>query len=134
MIGNQFTRHFFVGTRLIASIPQGLVPVAGSTLRAPRSCSYVCPVCGDLWARSPIERDWKSASQPYPDLWNILSHPCRKHTDPFGSRVPGSLILDPSNKEFAGCLTGDLLRYEFEVHLLWAERLAKNYQSWKELT
>lgn len=77
------------------------------------SRAYFCPTCGEIWARSIIQRP-DGSPQPF----RPITVACRQHWDPW--TIPGSLL--------AGELAYNLneleppaIQREFEIHLTYFE-------------
>jgi len=77
---------------------------------------YLCPKCGDVWARvcnsSAIWEEWHAR--------HVL---CPKH--PHGVRPAGSLYV-PGDHELLQALPPVLLQREFNIALEWAEKELQN--------
>lgn len=92
--------HYFLGSRLLGSSPlkafwQEAQPIAASI-------AYICPTCGDLWAR---------VAQPTGE-WMPLRAGCREH--PYLHPVGGSFI-PPWRHTFTE-FPQAVLEYEFDIH------------------
>ncbi len=83
----------------------------GEYVYAPLSFLYICPVCGDVWAKAIVESNAK-ISRFLPRLM-----PCRHHSDGSFS-VPGSMQIDLEPEYNALLMTlPDVVKWEFERHL-----------------
>ena len=80
----------------------------------PRSFAYFCPSCGDIWARV-IVLDSEVSQKFF--AWVAA---CPKH-ELDGAGVPGSLLL-PLNNTFNDAFPDEMIQWEFEQHLRWAEK------------
>lgn len=105
-----FLQHFFVMGKYLGASPRNKVWVHAEQ-QSPRSLGFVCPVCGDAWAKAPVE----PASGNGMAQWEVMMRPCPKHQQ---SRydVPGSITLswDP---DFNDSFPPDVIRWEFQQHL-----------------
>lgn len=84
MSSPNYTQTWFVQGKVLGQWPIGLQRTC-STIHAPQSLAYYCPVCGDVWARRIIapETNWM--------FWSVH---CPRHPDaPVWRRPPGTLIL-----------------------------------------
>lgn len=109
------TQHFIIEGRYLGQATRGLLLVSGGAI-IPPSYAFFCGRCAELWARCPVD---EVPGQPRCE-WQVWRRPCRK-CPPHSGEVPGSLIL-PWDSDFNHALPDDVVRWEFERHLEWAER------------
>lgn len=77
----------------------------------PSSFVYICPTCGEAWARAIV---------PNARFW-ALTIPCRKHPSRFSVEPAGSLLLE-WNREFNSALTPAAWQREVVIHLAHYDR------------
>lgn len=77
----------------------------------PDSFAYVCPFCGDVWAKVKVE------GRPFVS-WLIS---CESHPPPYAGVVAGSLWLG-WDRAFNLCLPREVLVREVEMHIKHFER------------
>jgi hypothetical protein len=115
MSSRHYTQHFFVENHYFGSVKRGEVRTH-EQMTAPRSYAYFCPICAEVWARCPVEHVGAAAG-----TFRCIETPCRKHTK-HAWAVPGSLML-LWDKEFSEILPDELVQWEFECHLNYAENI-----------
>lgn len=104
-----YTRHFIIeGKHLGAATFSEQLSLEGP--RTPDSFAYICPVCGDLWARVPVENLSGVTSRFAP-----LSRTCRKHFE-HSLAVPGSIGV-VWEQGFDESLPDEVVRWEFSRHM-----------------
>ena len=106
-------RQYWIGGRYIGAGPAERERIHEG-LYVPRSYAYFCPSCGDVWARV-IVLDGEVSQKFF--AWVA---PCPKH-ELDGVGVSGSLLL-PLNHTFNVSLPDEMIQWEFEQHLRWAEK------------
>lgn len=105
-----FPQHFIIeGRHLGTAMRRSESREDGA--RVPLSLAFFCRVCGDLWAKCPVE-----ASPGKPSAWICYNVDCRKHQKPGGVAVPGSLHLSWDD-EFSSSFPLEVVRWEFDRHL-----------------
>lgn len=84
----------------------------------PYSYVYVCPECGDLWARCPVSDTDGNMSK-----FQVQGGYCRKHPGPSPFTVAGSLLLS-WEPEYSSLLLScpDMVLWEFNRHMEFFER------------
>lgn len=110
-----YTQYFIVEGKYLGQAPRKLVFIHAH-LQAPNSYAFFCPICGEVWARCPIQRGDQGYQLTEPTThWQILHVACRKHYMHAYS-VPGGLMLD-WDREFSDALPKAALRWELSRHL-----------------
>lgn len=104
-----YTQHFIIEGRYLGACDRRIT-FAHAEAVPPLSFAYVCPVCGELWARAAIE------GRQYM-VWTL---PCRKHPT-HRMAVPGSILLT-WEPELFDALPAEVVEWEFQRHLDYAER------------
>lgn len=104
-------RHFIVSNKYYPAVEVPM-SITHATAHVPYSYAYLCPVCGEVWARSGVEHPQSR--------WHSLQRACRNHAE--GLEVPGS-IWQSWEPEFNTSLPPELLRAELELHLAFWSRI-----------
>lgn len=106
-----YLQHFIIQDKYLGSVLRGAVWVHAEQ-QSPRSLVFVCPVCGNCWAKCPVETGGATGKL---SQFESLMRPCPKHKQ---SRydVPGSITLswDP---DFTDSFPEAVVRWEFQQHL-----------------
>lgn len=110
MANAPFIQHFFVAGKYLGAAMRDRVWVHAEQ-QSPRSFAFICPVCGDAWAKCPVEPTVGKGIAP----WQALLRCCSKHQQ---SRhdVPGSLALSWDD-DFTQAFPEDVVRWEFQRHI-----------------
>lgn len=92
--------------------PQVDVPMdmTHAVAHVPYSYVYLCPVCGDTWARSGVT----DVPRGMHSRWHCIQRACQKHAE--GLEIPGSVWLS-WEPEYNGSFPPELLREELRLHL-----------------
>ena len=98
------TQHFIVEGQWLGQAPRGLKRIH-ETFEPPRGYAFLCPTCGDVWAKAPVEQQ----------TFLALHSPCSKHPGWYGT-LPGSLWSE-YDEEFNASFPPAVLRREFDLHL-----------------
>lgn len=113
-------QHFFIEGKYLGSAER-VSPFIHShhgDLREPYGVAYFCRVCGEVWAKFPVEgRQWVS--------YNVT---CRKCDSPTGWNLPGSIWLS-WEKELMEALPFAVLLWEVKRELEWYDRSQQNGES-----
>ena len=104
------TQHFIIEGRYLGSCERSTI-WRGPLQQPPQSFVFVCPVCGESWAKAMIEDS----------LAFIFTKPCHRHTAP-ACRITGSVWL-PLEPEFTSSLPPAVVEWEFERHLDYLEKI-----------
>lgn len=104
-----FTQHFIVEGKYLGSAQRGLTFINGG-IGAPQSYAFFCPLCGDLWARCPVE-----ANDGLTEEFMVWTKCCKKHGR-HSFDLPGSLYM-AWDKSFSDSFPDELLREEFKHYL-----------------
>lgn len=109
------TQYFIVEGKYLGQAPRKLVFIHAQ-LQEPNSYAFFCPICGEVWARCPIQRGSGEYRVAEPTThWQIFHVACKKHYMHAYS-VPGGLTID-WDKEFSDALPEAALRWELVRHL-----------------
>lgn len=100
--------HYFLGSRLLGSSPS--LPMWDDATPSHFSTAYLCPTCGEVWARIAVEGGQE---------WHPIKAFCPKHSDYFGR--PGGSFIHPWRKTYWE-LPQEVLKYELQLLL---DRLEK---------
>lgn len=101
-----YTRHFIIEGKHLGAVTTKDA-LAHGQLSAPLSFTYLCPVCGDVWAKLPVESTTGSLSR-----WQALSASCRKH-QAHSLAVPGSVLIGWL-PDFDSNLPDEVVWWEFQ--------------------
>ena len=106
-----YLQHFFIEGKHLGTADRSLITVRGQ-LQPPESIAFWCPHCAEVWARAMIEEG---------NFCDIRFIPCKKHPHRI-YQVSGSLhtAMEP---EFNECFPEEVLKWEFERHLDYYERV-----------
>ena len=110
---DMFTQAFIIEGRFLGEASRGKGFVH-ATLSRPASLLYVCPRCGDVWARFPVQG-------PGRDSWQIMAKPCRQPDHAHGDSPGGSVWLS-WDTALCEAFPDAVLRQELHRHLDWFER------------
>ena len=99
------TQHFIILGQYFGACERPWIHVHES-FEPPRSYAYLCPECGDVWAKAAIEHQ----------TFLALHRACPKHRPRSGEQVSGSLWLEWDHP-FTNCLPPAVLRREFDLHI-----------------
>lgn len=102
-----YQRHFIIEGKHLGIAPCSMEFVH-EELQRPRSYAYFCPVCGELWAKCPVE----VVATGEVLQWMTITTNCRKH--PQGCwRAPGSLSLN-YEEAYSTSFPDEVVRWEFQ--------------------
>lgn len=106
----RYQQAFFVGQKFLGFAERA--PQNKCNLRnlQPVAYAFFCPVCGEVWARCPIEDTLLGGTS----LYQSITARCQKHPEPLSLKLPGSLWLS-WDREFSDSFPDDLVRYEFNL-------------------
>jgi hypothetical protein len=101
-----YTRHFIIEGKYLGASPCREVALHG-TMAPPDSFAYLCPACGEVWAKAPVTATGEATTRFVP-----LSRACRKH---FGHSLaaPGSVSVVWEHG-FDESFTDEVVRWEFQ--------------------
>ena len=99
---------FWVEGEYLGFAPRTLTFVHAEA-QEPHSLCYVCPQCGDAWARC------RMAGGKMTNWWMTITANCRKHAG-HSLIVPGSLWLS-WDKELTDSFPDGVLKWEFDRHI-----------------
>jgi hypothetical protein len=114
MAAASFPQTFFIEGRYMGQSAAPLIFWGGTEAAKPPGLVFVCPVCGDAWARTIIEGA---------QFITVLKA-CRKHTYS-GGGLPGSLWSE-HYRGFPATFPTEVLQWELLRHLDWWEKAHKN--------
>ena len=97
----------------LGSMQRSFIQVHG-TKALPMSFAYICPCCGEVWARAFI------ANRP----WQVLSRSCLECNKGWNGGEPGSLSL-LWDGDYNQSFTPDMIAYELEIMLNFYEKSLK---------
>lgn len=106
-----FLQHFIVQGKYLGSALRGKVWVQAER-QSPRSMTFVCGVCGDAWAKCPVE---KVGSPTELTQFIAMLRVCPKHSQS-SYDVPGSLTLSWDG-DFNDSFPEAVVQWEFQQHL-----------------
>jgi len=112
-----FTQHFVIEGRYYGSCLRRRLPNEGNLVN-PTSYTYVCPECGDVWAKAFMEGR----------RYCIINKRCRLHPhEGYDSiyDIAGSLLfphIAAYEKAYNEGLPVEVMRWEVERHLDWWEK------------
>lgn len=106
-------QHFIIEGKHLGIAQRELV-FSHADIHAARSYAFVCPVCGDLWAKCPVLDGAKEQQ------YMVWTKACRKHPR-HGLEIPGSLQLS-WEQEFTEAFPEAVVKWELDRHLDFAER------------
>lgn len=106
-----YTQQFIVDNLWLGTAQRASVWVHEQRA-APDSIAMFCPVCGEVWARFPVEATATGKQQPF----HILTINCKKHPSDFSLAVPGSAWLS-WDREFTNTFPPMMLERELLLHL-----------------
>jgi hypothetical protein len=92
--------HYFLGTRLLGASPSR--PLWADLQLETHNLVYICPSCGDAWARVMADPAWE---------WSPVRAGCSLH--PWTADIGGTFI-HPWLHQFVGLPT-EVLLYEFNI-------------------
>jgi hypothetical protein len=108
------TQTFIAAGKNFGASPRGFV-VRHAEAHSPHSYAFFCPVCGEVWARAPVEDGGKM------NQFLVLTRRCRQHSSPDPIDVPGSLFVE-WDEAFNEAMPDQLiLEWELPRHLDYAE-------------
>ena len=107
----QYLQHFIVRGKHLGVAVRDRIWVFAEQ-QAPRSLVFVCPVCGESWAKCPVEADPQGVATVQ---WEALLRCCPLHSR---SRydMPGTLTID-WDQDFNASFPEGVVRWEFQQHL-----------------
>ena len=118
-----YRQLYFIEGKLLGEAPRGQI-MRHAVFMEPSSDLYICPHCGDTWARLPCLRaDGTSTS------WQSFHRPCRKclGRQQFLSEWPGS-VWRSWDAEFLAALPPPVLQWELLRHIESWDRFPEGYQ------
>lgn len=118
------TQHFILEGRYLGSALRSTSfsrrdSCGGVYERVPLSYAFFCPVCAEVWARCPVELPNGTQRQFF-----ALTLACRKH-EVSAWQVPGALQCG-SDEDFFAAFPDEVVKWEFERHLEWCERIGND--------
>lgn len=102
----QYVQTFFIQGRYYGKAYRPPI-IRHATLMAPPSALYVCPECGDAFARCPV---YYAEGHSATTRWQTHMAHCNKHG--------GGSLWRSWDKDFLDALPPDVLRYEFNLALM----------------
>jgi hypothetical protein len=119
-----YEQHFYVEGTFLGSVVRPAM-IVHAERQPPYSYVYLCPDCGEVWARCPVKRT--DYDPPRESKWQVQGGYCRQHPGPSPFTVAGSLLLS-WEPEYSNLLLScpDVVKWEFERHMEFIERRIAN--------